>query len=82
MKYEGSRTGRLEIAQVPLFEWCDNEQRFKAIDDDRPSLPCSNWCRICVDIERNIEMNPSMTEDGRDPCSICPDCSDTPEWTI
>jgi hypothetical protein len=81
MKYDGSRTGRFEIAQVPLFEWSEDEQRFKAIDDGQTPLPCASWCRICVDIQRSMEQNPSMG-DMSEACGLCHDCSDFPEWTI
>lgn len=77
MKYEKSWTGRFEISQVPLFEWSEDRQRFIPLNE--PPLSCAHWCRICVDIERSIEMHPSMGEDGRDPCTLCPDCSGAPE---
>lgn len=75
MKYEGSRTGRFEIAQVPI------KQVRRPLHDTEDELPCDHWCLICKDIKRNIEMNPSMN-DMSTPCDMCPDCSGVPDWTL
>lgn len=79
MKSEGSRTGRFEIAQVPIEQVSRPHEEILHEAEDK--LPCDHWCLICKDIRRNIEMNPSMSDMG-DPCDMCPDCSGVPEWTL